>query len=105
MRFWRALVESGDGKWFSARTLAASSSRVVLYADQALPKGARCNLQILVPAPDKGLPARVARLRGEVSEVIFHADGIRLDFRVRPLSDEARQLIDAKLQINSNPKF
>lgn len=55
-----------------------------------------CDLQIIVPPPNDQQPPAVAGLRAEVGGVVFASGGIRLDFRVKSLSDEARQLIDSQ---------
>lgn len=96
MRHWRVWVESGDGRRFPTRALEISASRAVLRGEHALPVGMMCDLRIIVPPPDDRQSPGVAGLRAEVNEAIFASGAIRLDFRVRSLSDEARRLIDAR---------
>lgn len=96
MRYWRVLVSPEGGRQFSARALEISASRVVLYGDHALPAGVLCNLQMIVPPPNDQQPPGMAGLRAEVGGVVFAAGDIRLELRVKSLSDEARQLIDAR---------
>lgn len=93
MRYWRVLVESGDGRRFSTRAVEVSASRAVLRGDHALPTGMACDLQVIVPPPNDQQPPGVAGLRAEVDEVVFAAGDILLDLRVKSLSDEARRLI------------
>lgn len=96
MRYWRVLVESGDGRRFFTRAVEISASRAVLRGDHALPAGMPCDLRVIVPPPDDKQPPAMVGLHAEVGEVVFTSSGIRLDFRVKSLSDEARQLIDAR---------
>lgn len=96
MRYWRVLVESSDGRRFSTRALEISASRVILRGEHALSTGMMCELQIVVPSQDEKCPATMAGLRAEVGEVVFASGNIRLDFRVKSLSDEARELIDSR---------
>lgn len=93
MRYWRVLVKSGDGRQFFTRAVEISENRAVLRGDLILPTGMVCDLQIIIPSQDENLPAAVAVLQAEVGVVVFAAGDIRLDFRVKSLSDEARQLI------------
>lgn len=94
MRYWRVLVEPGDGRQFFARVLEITAHRAILRGEQALPAGMECDLQIFVPPPNNRQSPGVAGLRAEVSGVVFASGGIRLDFRVKSLSDEARQLLE-----------
>lgn len=96
MRYWRVLVESGDGRRFSTRAVEITASRAVLCGDQALPVGMACDLQVIVPPPDDKQPPGMAGLQAEVGEVVFVSSDIRLDLRVKSLSDEARRLIDTR---------
>lgn len=96
MRYWRVLVKTGDGRQFFTRAVEISANRAVLRGDHALPVGMGCDLQVIVPPPDDRQPPGAAGLQAEVGEVVFASGAIRLDFRVKSLSDEARQLIDAR---------
>ena len=55
-----------------------------------------CDLQIFVPPSNDQQPPAVAGLRAEVGAVVFASGDIRLELRVKSLSDEARQLIDSR---------
>jgi len=96
MRYWRVLVKPGDGRQFFTRAVEISAHRAILRGDQALPAGMECDLQIFVPPPNDQQPPALAGLRAEVGAVVFASGDIRLEFRVKSLSDEARQLIDAR---------
>jgi len=96
MRYWRVFVESGDGRRFPTRAVEISESRAILRGEHALPAGMVCDLQIIVPPPNDQQPPAVAGLRAEVGAVVFTSGGIRLDFRVKSLSNEAKLLIDAR---------
>lgn len=96
MRYWRVLVKPGDGRQFFTRAVEISADRAILRGDQALPAGMVCELQIIVPPPNDQQPPAVAGLRAEVSSVVFASGGIRLEFRVKTLSDEVQQLLDSR---------
>jgi len=96
MRYWRVLVKSGDGRQFFTRAVEITENRAVLRGDHALPAGMVCDLQIIIPSQDAIQPAGVAGLQAEVGAVVFASGDIRLDFMVRSLSNEARQLIASR---------
>lgn len=96
MRYWRILVKTGNGRQFFTKAVEISASRAVLRGDHALPTGTLCDLQIVAPSMDKKLPARVADFKAEVRGVIFASGGVRLDFMIKSLSSEARQLIGSQ---------
>jgi hypothetical protein len=98
MRYWRVLVKPGNGSQFFTRALEISAHRVILRGDHALPAGMKCDLQVVIPPPNDQQPPAVAGLQAEVGAVVFASGDIRLEFRVKSLSDEARQLIDARRQ-------
>lgn len=94
MRFRRVLVKSGDGRQFYTRAVEISANSAMLRGDHALPTGMACELEVIIPSLDEKQPAGMASLQAEVFEVIFAAGDILLDFRVKSLSNEARQLLD-----------
>jgi len=94
MRFWRILVKSGDGRQFYTRAVEVSASSAMLRGDHALPTGMVCELLVIIPSLDEKQPAGMASLQAEVFEVVFACGDILLDFRVKSLSNEARQLIN-----------
>ncbi len=96
MRYWRVLVKSGDGRQFFTRAVEISESRAVVRGDHALPNGMACDLQVIIPSRDEKQPATAAGMQAEVGAVVFASGDIRLDFRVKSLSHEARQLIDSR---------
>lgn len=96
MRYWRVLVKPGDGTQFFTRALEISAHRAIVSGGQALPAGVACDLHIFVPPPNDQQPPAVVGLRAEVGSVVFASGDIRLEFRVKSLSDEARQLIDTR---------
>ena len=96
MRYRLVLVKSGDGRQFFTRAVEISANRAVLCGEHALPVGMACDLQVIIPARDAKQPAGVAGLQAEVGAVIFAFSDIRLELRVKSLSDEARQLIDSR---------
>jgi hypothetical protein len=96
MRYWRVLVKPGNGSQFFTRAVEISAHRVILRGEQALPTGMECGLQIVVPPPNDQQPPVLADLHAEVGTVVFASGDIRLEFRVKSLSDEARQLIDSR---------
>lgn len=96
MRHLKVLVRSGDGRQFPTRAVEISEKHAVLRGDQILPAGTVCDLQIIVPPPDDKQPPSVVGLQAEVGEAVFASGDIRLDLRVKSLSDEARRLIEAR---------
>lgn len=96
MRYWRVLVKSGDGRQFFTRVVEISASRAVLRGDHVLPAGMSCDLQIIIPSRDEKQPAGVAGLQAEVGVAVFASGDIRLELRIKSLSDEARSLIDSR---------
>lgn len=96
MRYWRVLIKSGDGRQFFTRAVEISENRAVLRGDHVLSTGMVCDLQIIIPARDEMQSAGVASLEAEVGGVVFASGDIRLDFRVRSLSNEARQVIASR---------
>jgi hypothetical protein len=49
-----------------------------------------CDLQVIIPN------AGVASLQAEVGVAVFASGDIRLELRIKSLSDEARSLIDSR---------
>ncbi len=96
MRYWQVWVKPGDGRQFFTKAIEISVSRAVLRGDHALSTGTVCDLQIVAPSMDKKQPAIVADFKAEVRGVIFASGGVRLDFRIKSLSSEARQLIGSQ---------
>lgn len=96
MRYWRVLVKPCDGRQFFARAVEISASRAILRGDQALPAGMVCDLQIIAPPSNDQQPPTVVGLKAQVSDVVFASGDICLDFRVKSLSDEARQMIGSR---------
>lgn len=96
MRYWRVLVKPGDGRQFFTRAVEISVHRAILCGDQALPAGMACDLQVIIPSRDEKQPAGVAGLQAEVGAVVFASGDIRLELRIKSLSDEARSLIDSR---------
>ncbi|MDP4027747.1 MAG: hypothetical protein Q8P42_02080 [Gallionella sp.] len=96
MRYWRVLVKPGDGTQFFTRAVEISAHRAIVRGGQALPAGVVCDLHIFVPPPNSQQPPAVVGLRAEVGAVVFASGDIRLEFRVKSLSDEAQQLIDSR---------
>jgi len=95
MRYWRVVVKPGDGTQFFTRAVEISAHRAIVCGDQALPAGMVCDLHIFVPPPNDQQPPVVVGLQAAVGTVVFASGSIRLEFKVKSLSDEAQQLINS----------
>ena len=96
MRYWRVLVKPGDGRQFFTRAMEISAHRAILYGDHALPAGMVCDLHIFVPSPNDRQPPVVVGLQAAVGSVVLASGSIRLEFKVKSLSDGAQQLINSR---------